>query len=405
MLHGAWRVVDRSGRLSGNPSIVGDSIDFARNLPANLRRLQSELRTGAYTPEPGQGYVRIKGNGGKRPIVIFSLRDRVVQRSVLDSIFPPGADQVAQRMTVWKRLSHDFSYGGIHDRGVEQAVTQAKAIIASGATYFCRSDIKNYYTTVLRHQAITMLLDGLADNSLADLLSVTTSVTLLNTEELKAHAGLFPTSEKGIAQGNCLSPLLANVYLKDFDEIMNEDGVVCLRYIDDFLLLGKSERAVCDRLKAGLNYLQRIGLDAYLPDDGSGKAVRGKATDKFTFLGCQIHYPRIIPDARSRKRLIDKIQKAFDISIGDMRSLSKGVNWRAKRRSSLVSTLSHVSDVVRAWAGAYGSFCNTELVYPEIDSQIDQLLKSYLGQYAALRKKLPNRYSRDILGIPRLSDL
>ncbi|WP_458726016.1 reverse transcriptase domain-containing protein [Pseudomonas gregormendelii] len=44
---------------------------------------------------------------------------------------------------------------------------------------------------------------------------------------------------EGVAQGSPLSPLIANLYLHDFDKTINDGEVTCLRYIDDFLILGK----------------------------------------------------------------------------------------------------------------------------------------------------------------------
>jgi hypothetical protein len=253
--------------------------------------------------------------------------------------------------------------------------------------------------------AIRELIRRRGDDSLELAIDRATTITLSNAEELGEDIALFPNANRGIAQGNCLSPILGNVLLTGFDELMNADGVVCLRFIDDFILLSKSESALHRRMDAGKAFLSTFGLDAYVPGDGSAKADQGKTTDKFTFLGCQVHYPRIIPDVSSRLRLLQKINRSFEESIGDMRSLRKGVRWQVRRRSSVVSTLSHVSDIVKAWAGAYGDYCDTELIYPEIDTEIDKMLRSYLGQYTALRKKLSGRHSRDILGIPRLSDL
>ena len=56
------------------------------------------------------------------------------------------------------------------------------------------------------------------------------------------ESGVVVKTEEGSPQGN-LSPLLANVYLNEFDQEFNKRGVPCIRYADDIVLLARSERA------------------------------------------------------------------------------------------------------------------------------------------------------------------
>lgn len=50
-------------------------------------------------------------------------------------------------------------------------------------------------------------------------------------------------TEEGSPQGGNLSPLLANVYLNEFDQEFLKRGVPFIRYADDIVLLAKSKRA------------------------------------------------------------------------------------------------------------------------------------------------------------------
>ena len=52
---------------------------------------------------------------------------------------------------------------------------------------------------------------------------------------------LFPNETIGVAQGSALSALAGNIALREFDAEMNSRGLVCVRYIDDFMLLGGSK--------------------------------------------------------------------------------------------------------------------------------------------------------------------
>ena len=66
---------------------------------------------------------------------------------------------------------------------------------------------------------------------------------------------VVPTVE-GSPQGGNLSPLLANIYLNEFDQEFKRRGVPCIRYADDIVLLAKSERASQRLLESSVKYLE-----------------------------------------------------------------------------------------------------------------------------------------------------
>jgi len=46
---------------------------------------------------------------------------------------------------------------------------------------------------------------------------------------------------KGIPQGSVISPILANLFLDEFDEALLKKGYKLVRYADDFVILCKTE--------------------------------------------------------------------------------------------------------------------------------------------------------------------
>ena len=68
--------------------------------------------------------------------------------------------------------------------------------------------------------------------------------------------GVVTETEEGSAQGGNLSPLLANVYLNEFDWEFHRRDVPCIRYADDIVLLAKSERAAKRLLESSTKYLE-----------------------------------------------------------------------------------------------------------------------------------------------------
>ena len=63
-------------------------------------------------------------------------------------------------------------------------------------------------------------------------------------------------TEEGSPQGGNLSPLLADVYLNEFDQEFLKRGVPCIRYADDIVLLAKSRRASERLLESSTKYLE-----------------------------------------------------------------------------------------------------------------------------------------------------
>lgn len=57
--------------------------------------------------------------------------------------------------------------------------------------------------------------------------------------------GVVMETEEGSPQGGNISPLLANIYLNEFDHEYEKRGVKFVRYADDIVLLARSDRAVC----------------------------------------------------------------------------------------------------------------------------------------------------------------
>ena len=68
--------------------------------------------------------------------------------------------------------------------------------------------------------------------------------------------GVVIETEEGSPQGGNLSPLLANIYLDEFDKEFERRGVPCVRYADDIVLLAKSERAAERILETSTTYLE-----------------------------------------------------------------------------------------------------------------------------------------------------
>lgn len=69
--------------------------------------------------------------------------------------------------------------------------------------------------------------------------------------------GVVRPTEEGSPQGGNLSPLLANIYLNEFDKEFEERDIPFVRYEDDIVLLSKSKRASERILESSTGYLEK----------------------------------------------------------------------------------------------------------------------------------------------------
>ena len=166
-------------------------------------------------------------------------------------------------------------FGGIKSRGVRDALDAAYQEVMSGATHYIRSDIQEFFTKIPRGVVISKIEDVVDDKKFIDLLTQATTTELENLATLGEDADRFPIYDIGVAQGCCLSPLLGNILLSDFDAQMNGRGILCLRYIDDFIIFGKSPSAVAKAFKSAQHLLGQYRLTAYDPAGASDKAKMG----------------------------------------------------------------------------------------------------------------------------------
>jgi hypothetical protein len=86
--------------------------------------------------------------------------------------------------------------------------------------------------------------------------------------------------EKGIPQGTVVSPMLANLFLDEFDEAMLAEGFKLVRYSDDFIVLAKSRERAEDALELTEDVLARLKLAL---DEEDTHVTEFK--DGFKFLG------------------------------------------------------------------------------------------------------------------------
>lgn len=95
-LFSAWRHVKRSALNSRNTKIQGDAAEFEHQHQRHLKRIADQLRENRFIFDDVEGVLKDKKKReaeGKdpRPIAVASIKNRVVQRAILQVLQPRTA--------------------------------------------------------------------------------------------------------------------------------------------------------------------------------------------------------------------------------------------------------------------------------------------------------------------------
>jgi hypothetical protein len=219
--------------------------------------------------------------------------------------------------------------------------------------------------------------------------------------QLRNGTDYFPIHDIGVAQGCALSPLLGNIVLREFDCLLNGRGMVCLRYIDDFLLLGRDGRSVLRAFDHGRTLLGQLGLKVYDPKDCDGKAAFGEVREGFDFLGCHVRPGMVQPSRESLRRIRQRIREIIDGGRHALRTVAAGGRVA---RGGLVQILFDLHNVIKGWGHSY-AFCYCPDVMAGVDQFVDSEIESLVALYDSHQNIAREAIRRRLLGVQLLEDI
>jgi retron-type reverse transcriptase len=156
-----------------------------------------------------------KKKGEFRPLTILSPLDKIVasaMKIVLNVIF----EKHKRLDTLPKnRYFHNSSHGFRPNRGCHSALDVT--ITWGLAPWFIKADIMKCYDTIDQKRLTSILKESFDDQLFIDTLNKVLKTPVKGVEQ----GGPDTSKGIGVPQGNPLSPILANIYLNEFDHFMD----------------------------------------------------------------------------------------------------------------------------------------------------------------------------------------
>ena len=235
-MNGALRRVKRN---RGAPGIDGMTVEEVYPwLLENVVEFMASLREERYTPSPVRRKEIPKPDGGVRKLGIPTVLDRLVQQAIAQKLNP-----------IFEPLFHDGSYGYRPGRKAQDAIQKVVEYAKEGYCYAVSLDLSKYFDTLNHELLMDMLHSQIKDKQVLRLIKKFLRSGVMEN-------GMFVKTEEGSPQGGPLSPLLANIYLNEFDWEMSKRGVKHVRYADDIVVLARSKRAANHLLESCRKFLE-----------------------------------------------------------------------------------------------------------------------------------------------------
>ena len=143
----------------------------------------------------------------------------------------------------------DNSFGFRPRRSAHDAIRRAQTYYKEGYRYVVDIDMKAYFDTVNHDKLMYFIERKVTDKRVLRLIRLYLQSGIMTN-------GLVERSEKGTPQGGNLSPLLSNIYLNEFDKLLEKRGHKFVRYADDCNIYVKSRRAAQRVMNKAIDYLE-----------------------------------------------------------------------------------------------------------------------------------------------------
>lgn len=254
-LHSAWEVLRKHPKKT-TTGVDKESINsFSSDYSYKISVLSKDLSEESFRFTPLKRSVVEKG----REILVPTVRERIVTTSLLKAIFPKLEDL---------NSNLDFSRRGLYIDPEEQpdfegtplAVKKIQEAIDDGYVWVLEADIQKFFDFVPKDKIFKLINQRIRNKKIIALIK---QIIYFDVAPSRYSTKTYSKTH-GIAQGSTLSPLLASIYLYKFDNYISRmKDVRLVRYVDDFIILCKTEKRATEVYELARKKLDSLGLHMY----------------------------------------------------------------------------------------------------------------------------------------------
>ena len=358
-----WNLHFASQKVLSNGGSAGidnqDIEEFKDNYKMNMREIHRQLKESRYEPSPVLRVYIPKGDGRERPLGIPTVRDRIVQeafRRIIDPIF--------------EKIFCDCSYGFRSGCSTIDAIDKIEEYREQGYKWVVDADIKGYFDNIDQELLMDFVTERINDGWVLKVIKSWLTAGVMTEKGLQE-------TPSGTPQDGVISPLLANIYLHQFDKEMVERGYKIVRYADDFVVLTKSRWKAYRALEV-IEEITEKELNLKLHPDKTVVTNFGKG---FVFLGYEFINWRY---KRPRKKALAKFKDR-------VRELT-----RRQQPIPIGMIIKKLNPVIRGWGNYFGKG-NVKKLFGRLDEWIRMRIRAFMEGKKALinqNKRIPTALLR-----------
>jgi RNA-directed DNA polymerase len=296
-----------------------------------------------------------KPNGKQRPLGIPTVRDRIEQAVIVNSLEPE-----------WEAIFEPNSYGFRPGRSCQDAIAQSFLRLNSRCSnrWVLEADIKGFFDNIA-HESI---LKELGNFPRRDLIKGWLKAGFI-------FEGKFNPTETGTPQGGVSSPLLANIGLHGLETFIKSTNpnLGVIRYADDFIVTARDKGNLEAAQTQIQQWLSERGLEL-----STEKTLITHIDEGFDFLGFNHrHYHGQLFIMPSKKKVLDFCKRI-------------GCELKAMNGCEQEVVIRKLNPLLRGFANYYKG-----VVSKDIFSYISHRVWKYLWQWGKRRHPhKPNRWIR-----------
>ncbi|WP_445660483.1 reverse transcriptase domain-containing protein [Acinetobacter sp. F16] len=223
--------------------------------------------------------------GDYRMVCVPSVKDRLIQLlfiKYLEEIHP---------LKFKKFSTNDFALKG---NGGVKAAHDKLSKFRKLYKFALKTDISSFFDELDRKKVVELFKDKIdipdLDKIFNEIINADPNFKLLqatSAEEFNKFSSIIKKKRgRGIRQGMPIASLLASFYLQDFETVLENNSIKFIRYADDLVVFGNTEKEIEDLFILIKNELSKVKLT--IPEIGIGKTETYNQNQTLLFLGLEL---------------------------------------------------------------------------------------------------------------------